>query len=221
MVALATSFHPVGCLVLWAHLVFSCLLFSSLAISFFSYWRVRLRDRDRGRGSSTACLLAALRPPLFLSSSFFIWQASSSLALIAPSSLDLRCSRLAPTLCSIALGSRSSDSPASVRGPCFRLVLLHSGCGTFAFGLCFRLGSRSPASRTLFSARAREGLSRDFVSWLVACLRCSVCHVPSLLGLSRAFVARLVACPCFHRRLPSFSAFAFVARLVACLRFRS
>ena len=37
---------------------------------------------------------------------------------------------------------------------------------------------------------------------LVACLRCSVCHVPSLLGLSRAFVS--------SRRVPLFSASAFV-----------
>ena len=160
MVALATSFHPVGCLVLWAHLVFSCLLFSSLAISFFSYWRVRLRERDRGRGSSTACLLAALRPPLFLSSSFFIWQASSSLALITPSSLDLRCSRLAPTLCSIALGPRSSVFPCTLR-PRFAVLV---------FGLCFctrvvvylrfrfvfssRLALSGLGSRSLFSARA-------------------------------------------------------------------
>jgi hypothetical protein len=30
MVALATSFHPVGCLVLWAHLVLSRLVLSCL-----------------------------------------------------------------------------------------------------------------------------------------------------------------------------------------------
>ena len=123
MVALATSFHPFGCRVLWAHLsclVLSCLLFSRLSclvlsfldIGLFSYWRMRLKDRDRDkdkdrrRGSSTACLLAALRHPLFFSSSFFVYPAPSSLARIAPLSLDLRCSRLAPTLCSIAIGSR-------------------------------------------------------------------------------------------------------------------
>ncbi len=68
--------------------------------------RDRDKDKDRRRGSSTACLLAALRPPLFPSSSFFLYPTPSSLARIAPLSLDLRCSRLAPTLCSIAIGSR-------------------------------------------------------------------------------------------------------------------
>ena len=48
---------------------------------------------------------------------------------------------------------------------------------------------------------------------LVACLRCSVCHVPSLLGLSRV--------PAFIGGCLRFSAFAFVARFVACLRFPS
>ncbi len=138
MVALATSFHPVGCLVLWAHLsclvlsclvlsclVLSCLLlsslvallFSSLAIGFFSYWRVRLRDRGGAAALRVFSPHSALRPPLFLSSSFFIFicQASSSLALIAPSPLDLRCSRLAPTLCSIALDPRSSVFPCTLR----------------------------------------------------------------------------------------------------------
>ena len=125
MVALATSFHPVGCLVLWAHLsclVLSCLLFSrlsclvlsSLDIGLFSYWQMRLKDRDRDkdkdrrRGSSTACLLAALRHPLFLSSSFFVYPTPSSLARIAPLSLGLRCPRFTPPSPSVHASVRAS-----------------------------------------------------------------------------------------------------------------
>jgi hypothetical protein len=85
---------------------------------------------------------------------------------------------------------------------------------TFAFGLCFRLGSRSPTSvrglcfRLVPSLLFRGGLSRDFVSWLVACLRCSVCRAPSLLGLS-CVPAFIDGCLRF-RLLLWFSAFAFV-----------
>ena len=100
------------------------------------------------------CKLAAS----FGSDAFF--QASSSLALIASSSLDLRCSRLAPTLCSIALGPRSSVFPCTLR-PRFAVLV---------FGLCFctrvvvylrfrfvfssRLALSGLGSRSLFSARA-------------------------------------------------------------------
>jgi hypothetical protein len=121
----------------------------------------------------------------------------------------LNCSR--PAVFGLSL-----HSLASVRGPCFRFVLLHSGCGTFAFGLYFRLGSRSPTSvrghcfRLVPSLLFRGGLSRDFVScffllrafvaWFVICLRCSACCVPSF---------PLVECLC-SRLWPSFSASAFV-----------
>ena len=68
------------------------------------------------------------------------------------------------------------------------------------------------------------GLSRAFVARFVTCLRCSVCHVPSLLGLSRvpAFIggclrfrllpSLLVLSRAFvsARRVPLFSALAFV-----------
>jgi hypothetical protein len=182
----------------------SCLVLSCLVFS-----RVRLRDRDWRRGSSTACLLAALRPPPFLSSSFYICPASTSLALIAPSSLDLRCSWLAPTLFSIAPGLRSSvfpctHSPASVRGPCFRLVLLLSACA-LALGLWYLRSLFVPSLSVCGFVSARTLRPQFAVPF---CFRL----VPSLVfrgGLSRAFVARLVVGPCF-RHLPSFSAFGFV-----------
>jgi hypothetical protein len=82
----------------------------------------------------------------------------------------------------------------------------HQICLSFAFwfdGFCFRV----------------FGHDECFCTRVVVYLRFR--FVFSLLGLSRAFGARLVACPCFHRRLPSFLAFAFVARFVACLRFLS
>ena len=68
------------------------------------------------------------------------------------------------------------------------------------FGLCF-------CTRVVVYLRFRFVFS---LLGLVACLRCSVCHVPSLLGLSRAFVS--------SRRVPLFSASAFV--LGFCLRYQ-
>ena len=162
------------------------------------------------------CVSSRRTPPSSFSLlSFFICPASTSLALIAPSSLDLRCSWLAPTLCSIAPGLRSSVFPcthsqASVRGPCFWLVLSLSGCGTFALCLCLRF-------RFVFSSRlALSGLNLRFLFVFGSCLRwcfVGVCHVPSLLGWSRAHAFgiclrfRLLAS---FSALPSLSAFAFV-----------
>ncbi len=140
------------------------------------------------------------------SSSFFICQASSLLALI--------CSRLAPTLCSIALGPRSSVFPCTlwprfavlVFGSCFctRVVVpslsvcifvsaraLRPRFAVIVFGSCLRC---------CFVGACRVTLFLGF--FFAACLRCLVCHLPSLLGLLRAFVS--------SRRVPLFSALAFV-----------
>jgi hypothetical protein len=165
----------------------SCLVLSSLAIGLFSYWRMRLKDRDRDkdndrrRGSSTACLLAALRHPLFLSSSFFVYPTPSSLARIALLSLDLRCSRLAPTLCYIALGSR-------LRCPRFTPRL------------------RCPRFMPRFAPPVESSL---FVSALVACLRVvspgslvlslraagrPLCHASGLCATLRALYLALGHC---------------------------
>jgi hypothetical protein len=174
---------------LWAHLsclVLSCLLFSrlsrlvlsSLVMGFFSYWRVRLKDRDRDkdkdfrRGSSTACLLAALRHPLFLSSSFFGYPAPSSLARIAPLSLDLRYSRLAPTLCSIAIGSRLAPTlcyialGSSLRCPRFTPPLPSVHASVRASGvvvaICFCTRRVSSGCFTGFFSCSLPGMPRFF-----------------------------------------------------------
>ena len=190
----------------------SCLVFSSFVLSCLIL-SCLLAGEVEGQGLEEGqqhCVSSRRTPPSSFSLlSFFICPASTSLALIAPSFLDLRCSWLAPTLCSIAPGLRSSVFPcthsqASVRGPCFRLVLSLSRCGTFALCLCLRF-------RFVFSSRlALSGLNLRFLFVFGSCLRwcfVGVCHVPSLLGWSRAHAFGI--CLRFWL-LASFSAFGFV-----------
>ena len=201
MVVLATSFHLVGCLVLWAYLSFLALpcLWPFSAVGGWV-----LGGKKRGREGPPP----PPPPPSSLSSSF-LYSSSISvkrlclcstpssvappwflrLALVAsfvldPSPFDLR-SRL------FVLGSRPSSL---AHGSSFAALRPWSGSGRYlcSRGFRFWLALSGLASRSLFSVRAFAVVSWGlvacaFVAQFVAWFRCSACRVP-------AFVARFVAC---------------------------
>ena len=200
-----------SCLVL-SCLVLSCL--SCLVLSCLVFSRGRLRDRDRRRGSSTAYCVSSRHTPHSA--------PLSSLSRLAPPLFAVAICPCARRV-SLVLGPRAFAlglwclHPRFV--PSFRFVACLRVLALFgAFGLCFHLGSRSPASirgSFSFSACAFVG-----VSWgLVTCFRCSAGRgpLPSAFAFVFGFWLR-------SRFLASFSAFAFVFDSCfccpsACLRY--